>query len=109
MAHLLDVKMDMTLTQTSSQAVSIAQVCFLVKELLGMLENNNTESLVYDLIQLMPQICNKLQDIVEELRENEIDDSQKREAVVLLLKLINKIFSWKELFHSAKYSSLLKG
>ncbi|XP_033215963.1 Fanconi anemia group D2 protein isoform X2 [Belonocnema kinseyi] len=107
-AHLLDVKMDMTLTQTSSQAVSIAQVCFLVKELLGMLENDDTETLVYDLIQLLPQICNKLQDIVQELRANEIDDCQKREAVILLLRVINKIFSWKELFHSAKYNSLLK-
>ena len=101
--------MDMTLTQTSRQAVTIAQVCFIIKELLGMLENDNSETLVHDLIYLLPQICNKLQNIVKDLRENEIDDCEKREAVVLLLRLINQIFSWKELFHSAKYKTLLRG
>lgn len=101
--------MDMALTQTSNEAVSIAQVCFVVKEFLGMLENNDSELLIRDLINLLPEICNKLQDIAIEVKENEIDDCQMREALVLLLQLINQIFSWKELYNSAKYEGLLKG
>lgn len=106
--HLLNMKMDMALTQTSNEAVSIAQVCFVVKEFLGMLENNDSELLIRDLINLLPEICNKLQDIAIEVKENEIDDCQMREALVLLLQLINQIFSWKELYNSAKYEGLLK-
>lgn len=101
--------MDMTLTQTSSQATSIAQVCFVIKELLGMLENDDSELLIRDLINLLPEICSKFQDIADEVKENEIDDCQMREALVLLLQLINKIFSWKELQNSAKHIDLLKG
>ncbi|XP_051168863.1 Fanconi anemia group D2 protein-like [Leptopilina boulardi] len=106
--HLLNIKMDMTLTQTSSQAVSIAQVCFVVKELLGMLENNTSDLLIRDLIHLLPEICNKLQDIANEVKENEIEDCQMREALILLLQLINQIFSCKELHNTAKHSELVQ-
>lgn len=98
--------MNMELTQTTSENVSISQVCFIIKELLGMFENEVSESFIQDLINLMPKICSKLQKIVEDLRSN--DSVYEKEAVRLLLCLLTAIFSWKE-FDTARYNNLLRG
>ena len=98
--------MDMQITQSTSQHVSIAQVCFIIKELLGMFENEVSESFIRDLIQLLPKICNKMQKIIEDLRES--DNEHEKEAVKLFLKLLATIFSWKE-FQNSRYNTLLRG
>lgn len=63
--------MDMQITQSTSQHISIAQVCFIIKELLGMFENGVSECFIRDLIQLLPKICNKMQKIIKDLKESD--------------------------------------
>lgn len=96
----------MNSSQPSDGHITIAQVCFIVKELLGMFENQASESFVRDLIQLLPKICAKLKKIIADLREH--DSSHEKEAVRLLLCLLVTIFSWKE-FQGARYNTLLRG
>ena len=98
--------MDIHSSQLSSENVTIAQVCFIVKELLGMFENQSSESFVRDLIHLLPKICTKLQKIIADLREH--DSAHEKEAAKLLLCLLITIFSWKE-FQTARYNTLLRG
>lgn len=77
-----------------------------MKEVLGMFDNDPTEMFIRDLIDLLPKIMGKLQHIVEQLREE--DGTQNREAVKLLLDLLNAIFNWKG-FQSATHHGLLQG
>lgn len=98
--------MDQDITQ-SPKNISKAQVCFLIRELLGMFEGGEaSETLMRDLIHLLPKICSKLHDIVIELREK--DDMKNRQAAKLILSLLMMIFDWKG-FKSAKYHSMLRG
>ncbi|XP_012288040.1 Fanconi anemia group D2 protein homolog [Orussus abietinus] len=106
--HLLDMKMDLHLSQVSlenRQNISIAQVCFIVKELSGMLEADSTETFMRDLVHLLPKICSKLQHIVSELRVTQ--DAQNREAVRLIARLLTTIFKWKG-FESTMYNAMLR-
>ncbi|KAI4496893.1 hypothetical protein M0804_000703 [Polistes exclamans] len=102
--HLLDFKLDLHASPTT-ESISISQVCFIVKEVLGMFENDLNEAFVKDIINLLPKICEKLHEIVEELREEDVDE--KREAARLILSLLTTVFNWKE-FHSAIYNPLLR-
>ncbi|XP_014473456.1 PREDICTED: uncharacterized protein LOC106743781, partial [Dinoponera quadriceps] len=63
-ANLLDVKIDMLSSQHTIQTISIKQVCFLVRELLAIFENEPSECFVKELIYLLPKVCSKLDDIV---------------------------------------------
>ncbi|XP_066600487.1 Fanconi anemia group D2 protein homolog [Prorops nasuta] len=101
---LLDIRMKPQTSQRTS-LMSITQVCFLINELLGIFENEPSESFIRDLIELLPKVCSKLACIVSELRDE--DDALNREAVRLLLMLISKIFSWKG-FQSVTYNALLR-
>ncbi|OXU24206.1 hypothetical protein TSAR_016545 [Trichomalopsis sarcophagae] len=103
--NLLDVNMDIHSSQADSNSITIAQVCFIVKEILGMFENQTSENFMRDLIQLLPKICSKLKKIIDDLRQN--DSAHEKEAVRLLVCLLNTIFSWKE-FQSARYNTLLR-
>lgn len=106
--NLLDFKLDLHMSQTISQTVqnvSISQVCFVIKELLGMFENDLNEAFMRDIIHLLPKICGKLQEIVTELRE--IDTDQNREGARLILCLLTTVFNWKE-FYSAIYNQMLR-
>ncbi|CAL7944778.1 unnamed protein product [Xylocopa violacea] len=103
--HLLDVQMEINTSQSVGCSISVKQVCFIVQELLGILQHDTNEKCVEDLIKLLPKICAKLQDIVNTLRIE--SDSQSKEAVRLLLCLLTKIFSWKE-FESVTYNILLR-
>ncbi|XP_003402300.2 Fanconi anemia group D2 protein [Bombus terrestris] len=103
--HLLDIKMDMDTTQSVGRSISMKQVCFIVKELLGIFEHDSNEKFIKDLIKLLPKICAKLRDIVDVLREE--NEAQSREAVRLLLCLLTKIFNWKG-FESVTYNILLR-
>ncbi|XP_047357363.1 Fanconi anemia group D2 protein isoform X3 [Vespa velutina] len=102
--HLLDFKLDLNASPTT-QSISISQVCFIVKELLGMFENDLNETFLKDIIYLLPKICGKLQEIVIELREEDADE--KREGARLILCLLATVFNWKE-FHSAIYNPMLR-
>lgn len=94
-------------TQHSTQySVSVKQVCFIIKELLGIFEHESNEIFIRDLIELLPKISAKLQDIVNSLREE--NDNENREAARLLLCLLTKIFNWKG-FESVTYNMLLRG
>ncbi|XP_076231297.1 fancd2 [Calliopsis andreniformis] len=103
--HLLDVKMESRTSQTTERSISIKQVCFIVKELLGIFEHESNENFVRDLIELLPKICAKLQSVVDTLREE--NDNENKEAVKLLLYLLTKIFNWKG-FESVTYNILLR-
>ncbi|XP_043521887.1 Fanconi anemia group D2 protein homolog isoform X2 [Frieseomelitta varia] len=103
--HLLDIKMEMDTTQSVQHSISIKRVCFIVKELLGIFEHDSNEKFLKDLIELLPKICTKLQDIINILREK--SESRSREAVRLLLCLLTKIFNWKG-FESVTYNILLR-
>lgn len=98
--------MDMDTTQSVGRSISMKQVCFIVKELLGIFEHDSNEKFIKDLIKLLPKICAKLRDIVDVLREE--NEAQSREAVRLLLCLLTKIFNWKG-FESVTYNILLRG
>ncbi|XP_029669921.1 Fanconi anemia group D2 protein isoform X4 [Formica exsecta] len=102
-AHLLDVKIDSPESET--KGISIKQVCFLVRELLAIFENEPSESFVKDLIQLLPKICSKLDDVVGRLRQDNTHEFKK--AAKLLLCLLTKIFNWKG-FLSVTYNTLLR-
>ncbi|KAK2582685.1 hypothetical protein KPH14_004959 [Odynerus spinipes] len=102
--NLLDFKLDLHMSQTT-QSISISQVCFVIKELLGMFENDLNEAFMRDVIHLLPKICGKLQEIVIELREKHTD--QNREGARLILCLLTTVFDWKE-FHSAIYNPMLR-
>ena len=98
--------MEMDTTQSVQHSISIKRVCFIVKELLGIFEYDSNEQFIKDLIELLPKICTKLQDIINILREK--NESRSREAVRLLLCLLTKIFNWKG-FESVTYNILLRG
>ncbi|XP_058794738.1 Fanconi anemia group D2 protein isoform X2 [Phymastichus coffea] len=101
--YLLD--MDLTSTQLPSMSVTIAQVCFIIRELLNMFETEVSESFMKEIILLLPKVCKKLQKIVANLREN--DSAYEKEAVRLILNLFISIFNWKE-FKNSKYRNLLR-
>ncbi|XP_054004824.1 Fanconi anemia group D2 protein homolog isoform X1 [Hylaeus anthracinus] len=103
--HLLDIKLKLNTSQSKQHNVSVKQVCFIVKELLTIFELENNENFVRDLIELLPIICSKLQDIVDTLREER--NNQNNEAARLLLCLLTKIFNWKG-FESVTYNLLLR-
>lgn len=100
----MDVKIDSPESET--KGISIKQVCFLVRELLAIFENEPSESFVKDLIQLLPKICSKLDDVVGRLRQDNTHEFKK--AAKLLLCLLTKIFNWKG-FLSVTYNTLLRG
>lgn len=102
-AHLLDVKIESS--QLGTQTISTKQASFVVRELLSIFESEASESFVKDLINLLPKICAKLDDVVNKLRENNTCDL--REAARLLLCLLAKIFNWKGFF-SVTYNTLLR-
>ncbi|KAL6438774.1 hypothetical protein ACFW04_004639 [Cataglyphis niger] len=104
-AHLLDVKIDSQSSESEMKGISIKQVCFLVRELLAIFENEPSESFVKDLIYLLPKICSKLDDVVSRLRQDNTHDFRK--AAKLLLCLLTKIFNWKG-FLSVSYNTLLR-
>lgn len=89
-----------------SASISVKQICFIVKELLGVFEYDANEQFIKDLIELLPKVCSKLQDIVDTLRKD--GNSQNRDATRLLLYLLTKIFNWKG-FESVTYNVLLRG
>lgn len=98
--------MEVHTSQNTEHTISIKQVCFIVKELLGIFEHEGNEHFVRNLIELLPKICAKLQNVVNTLREE--SDGENREAARLLLCLLTKIFSWKG-FESVTYNILLRG
>jgi len=102
----LDIKISLQSSRCETQGISIKQVCFLIRELLAIFENEPSESFVKDLIYLLPKICSKLDDIVNRLRQDNNHDF--REGIKLLLRLLTKIFDWKG-FLSVTYNTLLRG
>ncbi|XP_046474215.1 Fanconi anemia group D2 protein isoform X1 [Neodiprion pinetum] len=104
-AHLLDFSMEIRLTQSRPKTITIAQVCFIVKELLGMLENEASQSFMRDLVGLLPKVCSKLDQVITELRDK--DDIQNRECLQLLLSLLAAIFNWKG-FHNFVNNQMLR-
>jgi len=102
----LDIKIEVQSSQSETQSISIKQVCFIIKELLAIFENEPSESFVKDLIHLLPKICSKLDDIVSRLRQN--DNYNFRKGARLLLRLLTSIFNWKG-FSSVTYNTLLRG
>ncbi|CAK9805328.1 Fanconi anemia group D2 protein homolog [Anthophora plagiata] len=103
--HLLNVRMQIDASQSISHSISIKQVCFIIQELLGILEHDINETFIKDLIELLPKICSKLRNVVDTLREE--SDTKNREAALLLLRLLIKIFNWKG-FESVTYNILLR-
>lgn len=99
----MDVKIN---SQSEAKGISIKQVCFLIRELLTIFENEPSESFVKDLIHLLPKICSKLEDVVGRLRQDNTHDFRK--ATKLLLCLLTTIFNWKG-FLSVTYNTLLRG
>ncbi|XP_036138337.1 Fanconi anemia group D2 protein homolog [Monomorium pharaonis] len=104
-AYLLDIKVEELSSQPKTSGISIKQVCFVVKELLVILENEPSECIVKDLIHLSPKICSKLDDIVCRLRQD--DNHNFRNGAKLLLHLLTRIFNWKG-FSSVTYNTLLR-
>ncbi|XP_048507191.1 Fanconi anemia group D2 protein homolog isoform X2 [Athalia rosae] len=104
-AHLLDYSMEIRLTQSKTNIITIAQVCFIIKELLAMLENEASQIFMKDLVSLLPKVCSKLEQVTIELREK--DDSQNRECFRLLLCLLAAIFNWKG-FHNSINNAMLR-
>lgn len=105
-AYLLDFSMEVRLTQSRPNSITIAQVCFVIKELLGMLENEVSQTFMKDLVNLLPKVCAKLEQVTNELRDK--DDSQNRECFRLLLSLLASIFNWKG-FQNYVNNPLLRG
>ncbi|XP_076295821.1 fancd2 isoform X1 [Lasioglossum baleicum] len=103
--HLLDMQMELNTTQSRKLNITVKHVCFIVKELLGIFEYENNETFIRDLIEVLPKICSKLQNIVDTLREESTDEN--KEAARLLLCLLIKIFNWKG-FESVTYNVLLR-
>lgn len=93
-------------TQSTHESITIPQVCFILKELLHMINQHPSESFIHDLIQLLPKICVKLQKVISDLRKKE--NTPEKEAVRLILCLLIKLFSWKE-FQNARHYNLLRG
>nr|XP_012219220.1 PREDICTED: Fanconi anemia group D2 protein homolog isoform X1 [Linepithema humile] len=104
-AYLLDIEITLQSSQSETQGISIKQVCFLVRELLAMFENEPSESFMKDLIHLLPKVCSKLDDVIKILRQSNNDDFRK--GARLLLCLLTKIFNWKG-FLSVTYNTLLR-
>ncbi|XP_011267104.1 Fanconi anemia group D2 protein [Camponotus floridanus] len=104
-AHLLDIKINSQSSQSETKGISIKQVCFVVRELLAIFENEPSKSFVKDLIHLLPKICSKLEDVVGRLRQENTHDFRK--AAKLLLCLLATIFNWKG-FLSVTYNTLLR-
>lgn len=102
----MDVKINSQSSQSETKGISITQVCFIVRELLAIFENEPSESFVKDLIHLLPKICSKLDDVVSRLRQDNTYDFRK--GAKLLLCLLTKIFNWKG-FLSVTYNTLLRG
>lgn len=102
----MDVKIDIQSSQSETQGISIKQVCFLVRELLTIFENEPSECFVKDLIHLLPKICSKLDDVVSGLRQD--NNYNFRKGAILLLHLLTNIFNWKG-FSSVTYNTLLRG
>lgn len=96
----------MQLSQSETKGISIKQVCFLVRELLAILENEPSECFMKDLVHLLPKICSKLDDVVSILRQDDNYNFQK--GAKLLLHLLTSIFNWKG-FSSVTYNVLLRG
>ncbi|XP_076181761.1 fancd2 isoform X2 [Ptiloglossa arizonensis] len=106
--HLLDIKLELNTSQSIEHSISVNQVCFIVKEVLGIFEHDNNENFIRNLIELLPKICSKLQDIVDTLRNSNDNQSIKyQEAARLLMCLLTKIFNWKG-FESVTYNLLLR-
>lgn len=93
-------------SQSEIQSITIKQVCFLVRELLAIFENEPSECFVKDLIHLLPKISSKLNDVVSRLRQD--DNFNFRKGARLLLHLLTSIFNWKG-FSSVTYNTLLRG
>lgn len=104
-AHLLDFSMEVRLTGSRTNCITTAQVSFIIKELLGMLENEASQSFMKDLVGLLPKVCAKLDQVTTELRNK--DDSQNRECLRLLLCLLAAIFNWKG-FHNFVNNPMLR-
>lgn len=98
--------MNLDSSQMNPKCVSKAQVCYICKELIAMMDKKMSATLICDLIKLLPKICSKLDSIVDELRER--DSDQCREAVRLIFCLITKIFNWRD-FSTAMYQRPLRG
>lgn len=103
--------------QTNIDHISTTQLCFIIKELMVIFEDDATadEGFVRDLINLLPKICKKLEMIVKKLEpENDIDDDdeennkQNKQAVRLVLSFIATIFRWKH-FNNPIHQSILRG
>lgn len=103
---LLDLDMDVHAAQSTDEKITIAQVCFIIRELLNMLENEVTENYLRDLVSLLPKVCKKLQQIVADLRQE--DNVHEKEAARLIFCLFICIFNWKE-FGNSRYYNLLRG
>lgn len=96
----------MCATQSTQYSITLKQVCFIAKELIALFDHDSNEILIKELIELLPKILTKLQDVAELLREEK--KPEYGEAVRTLLSLITKIFSWKG-FESVTYNALLRG
>ncbi|XP_017797384.1 PREDICTED: Fanconi anemia group D2 protein [Habropoda laboriosa] len=105
--HLLDVQMQVDASQSTNHSISVKQVCFIIQELLGILEHDTNEKFIKDLIELLPKICSKLRDVVDSLRE-ESDNKNKEEGLRTLASQVDRsniaLRSCKELVaESCKY------
>ncbi|XP_063989398.1 Fanconi anemia group D2 protein homolog [Diachasmimorpha longicaudata] len=97
--HFLDAEISSDLTPR--------HVCFIVKELSSMLDDDSiaNQNFIKQLVELLPKIMTKLNHLVNELRND--DDIQQKQAVWLILSLLGKIFNWKG-FDSATHWGLLR-
>ncbi|XP_015112984.1 Fanconi anemia group D2 protein [Diachasma alloeum] len=97
--HFLDTEI--------SNELSPGHVCFIVKELSSMLDDDSiaNQAFIRELVELLPKIMAKLNHLVSQLRTD--DDSQHKQAVWLILSLVSKIFNWKG-FDSATHWGLLR-
>ncbi|XP_011305021.1 Fanconi anemia group D2 protein [Fopius arisanus] len=97
--HFLDTEI--------SKKLSSGHVCFIVKELSSMLDDDSVtnQGFIRELVELLPKIMCKLNQLVEELTEK--DDVKHKQAVWLILSLLAKLFNWKG-FESASHWGLLR-
>ncbi|XP_014204748.1 Fanconi anemia group D2 protein homolog [Copidosoma floridanum] len=100
----MDAKI-LNLLDNNCQLITIAQTCFVVKEILGMFENQPSVSFIQEVVELLPMVCSKFKKIVAELRVD--NETHEREAVRLLLCLFITLFSWKE-FQNSRHSRLVR-
>ncbi|XP_034937747.1 Fanconi anemia group D2 protein [Chelonus insularis] len=99
---LLDNNEDPESTENfnATENIPTGQVCFIIKELLAVFDGESVNYIfMKDLMQKLPKICAKLQNIVRKLKENE--DQQHKYALRLILSLITTIFQWKGFDHPA--------